>query len=687
MNPFLLLIFAPFFNSQDTLVPIAGAADSAKVLQHVVVRAYESNRRLIDVAAPISVIQPRDLNRYGDVHVVHALNVAPGVRMEERSPGSYRLNIRGSSLRSPFGVRNVKVYMNGVPFTDPGGNSYLNQFDFYNIGSAEVLKGPAASVYGAGTGGVLLLNSDGVNQKAPISLTYTGGSYNTHHVRLSGSLGEGQGQHRVQFTHLESDGYREHTRMRRDAVAWQSTLRETQRNEINTYFFYGDMFYQTPGALTREEFIANPRAARPAGGANPSAAQAQASFRAHTFYAALSSKTKLGNAWQNQTSLYGAYSQNRNPNFRNFSRTSEPHTGARTVFQFEKNHWHVVTGAEVQKGFISQRVYENKGGEPGQLKTDDEIGNTTGFVFFQASLDWKKWNFTTGLSLNDSKVDFRRFNYPQNVHYERQFRYELAPRLAVLYKINASTAFYANVAKGFSAPTTSELLPSTDEFNTTLRPENGMNYEAGFRAARGRWLFIDVNAFYFRMSDAIIQLRDATGGDYFRNAGSANQAGLETYVSAKILDNPSSPVSLLNVYASNTLFHFKYGTYKRGDNNFSNNTMPGVAALTLAGGADVETLNGWTAHFTWFHSGRIALNDANTAWAKPYHLLGLRAGKGLWSRPGFSVSVHGGVENVLNETYSLGNDVNAFGGRYYNAAPARNFYAGIAVQFGRQQNE
>ena len=123
----------------------------------VIVRAYEQNRRLLEVPVSIGVLQQNDLNRYNNVSILPALNTIAGVRMEERSPGSYRLNIRGSSLRSPFGVRNVKIYYNGIPITDPGGNTYLNQFGFYNFQSIEVVKGPGSSLYGAGTGGVMPL--------------------------------------------------------------------------------------------------------------------------------------------------------------------------------------------------------------------------------------------------------------------------------------------------------------------------------------------------------------------------------------------------------------------------------------------------------------------------------------------------------------------------------------------------
>ena len=97
--------------------------DSASTLQTVIVKAYEQNRQLQEVSAAINVINTAQLERYNNTSLLPALNATPGVHMEERSPGSYRLNIRGSTLRSPFGVRNVKVYWNGIPFTDPGGNT------------------------------------------------------------------------------------------------------------------------------------------------------------------------------------------------------------------------------------------------------------------------------------------------------------------------------------------------------------------------------------------------------------------------------------------------------------------------------------------------------------------------------------------------------------------------------------
>ena len=140
----LLLFISCFLFAQQ-------ADDSLQTLEEVTVRAFEQNRKLMQVPAAIISINKNQLNRNLNTNLLPAINSNPGIKMEERSPGSYRMNIRGSSLRSPFGVRNVKTYYNDIPYTDPGGNTYLNQLGFYNIQSLEVIKGPGSSLYGAGT--------------------------------------------------------------------------------------------------------------------------------------------------------------------------------------------------------------------------------------------------------------------------------------------------------------------------------------------------------------------------------------------------------------------------------------------------------------------------------------------------------------------------------------------------------
>ena len=138
---------------------VATESDSIILLNEVIVSGFASRRPISEVPASIAYLDSRALERFNNTNLLPAVNLVPGVRMEERSPGSYRFSIRGSLLRSPFGVRNVKMYWNGLPITDGGGNTYFNLTDFSSIGSIEIIKGPGSSLYGAGTGGVVLLSS------------------------------------------------------------------------------------------------------------------------------------------------------------------------------------------------------------------------------------------------------------------------------------------------------------------------------------------------------------------------------------------------------------------------------------------------------------------------------------------------------------------------------------------------
>jgi iron complex outermembrane receptor protein len=687
MKKIFLLLFPISFSAgaQTTFQP-----DSTQTLENIIVNAYENNRKLIDVPAPVSLVTARDLNRYNNTGIIESMNAKPGVRMDERSPGSYRLSIRGSSLRSPFGVRNVKVYYDGIPYTDPGGNTFLNQLGFYNFQSIEVIKGPAGSLYGAGTGGVLLIKNNSKEFHPGASVFYNTGSFNLNNLNVNLRFGKEEAHNTINYQHQTSDGYRDHTALRRDVFSWDAVMKKSEKTSIQSHFLYGDMYYQTPGALTKSEYDANAKSARPHAGMSPSADEAKAAFYLKTFLAGISLDQTISTNWKNSTSIYGAYSQNRNPNFRNYSRTSEPHFGGRTVFNYTKDLDKILltlnAGAEYQQSFNTLRVYNNNAGEVGSLQTDDEIYNQQGFVFLQANADFPHgWSLTAGASVNESNLDFKRFSTTPAESEKRNFKNEIAPRFAILKKINNTFSVYGSVARGFSAPTTAEVLPSTDIFNTTLQAESGVNYEAGTKGnfLRNK-LYVDINAFFYRLKNAIVQKRDASGGDYFDNAGSANQNGLESYVSYEVINNARQFFNYGFAYISHTWNNFHYDDYKQTDNDYSGNKLPGVAAQTVAAGFDINTKIGLYANTTFFYSGRIALNDANSAYADPYNLLGLKVGYKTFLSKEIQLELFTGAQNIFDEKYSLGNDINAFGGRYYNVAPGRNFYAGIALQFNKK---
>ena len=224
-----------------------------------------------------------------------------------------------------------------------------------------------------------------------------------------------------------------------------------------------------------------------------------------------------------------------------------------------------------------------------------------------------------------------------------------------------------------------EVLPSTSVISTELNAEHGINYEAGLKSSwLQRRLYTEVNVFDYRLKNAIVQRRDASNGDYFVNAGSTKQRGIESQVSYLLLQR-NSFINTARIWVSYTWNNFTYTDFKQLTNDYSGKKLPSVAKNTVASGLDISTRPGIYINLTYYYSDPIPLNDANSEFASSYNLLGSRIGwrKELKKKTRFELFA--GIDNAFDVTYSLGNDINAAGGRYYNAAPGRNYYGGISL--------
>jgi iron complex outermembrane receptor protein len=243
-----------------------------------------------------------------------------------------------------------------------------------------------------------------------------------------------------------------------------------------------------------------------------------------------------------------------------------------------------------------------------------------------------------------------------------------------------SLSIYSSVSKGFSPPTTAELLPTGSAINLGLNAEEGVNYDAGLRGTIFKNLYIDINAFAFSLKNTIVQRRDAGGGELFINAGKTNQRGVETYIGHPLFAS-ASVINRGNFWFSHTYHRFEYKDFKQLNLNFSGNRLPGVAPHTISSGIDILFINGFLGTLNYYYSDKLPLSDANNVYANDYHLIGVRIGYQKSFNDKWRIKIVTGAENLLDEKYSLGNDINGFGGRYYNAAPGRNYYASLSFQY------
>ncbi|GAC1707320.1 MAG: TonB-dependent receptor family protein [Flavisolibacter sp.] len=689
MKRFLLSIILSIyiFTLSAQIRPASDKIDSSGnlILREVIVKAYEQNRSLSEVNGSVSLLSQFQLNRFSNLSILPALNTIPGVRMEERSPSSYRLNIRGSSLRSPFGVRNVKIYFNEIPLTDPGGNTNLNELGYYNIKSIEIIKGTAGSLYGAGIGGSLLINSMPANWRPGVSINYITGSFATNSLNGNIQWGTDKNKNTISYTHQTSNGYRTQTQMRRDIVSWETMLKANDKQTIHAYMLYSDLYYQTPGGLNQREYDTDPTSARPPVGSLPGAVQSHASIYLKTFLTGISNEYHFNNCWKNTTAVYGAFTDVKSPGIRIYGTKKEPHFGGRSNFEFKKllqtTELQLNFGAEAQKGFFNASDYKNKQGARDSLQTNDNINNWQYMIFGQIDLKFPKgWIITAGASFNKSSVEFTRLSTTPEVVQKRDFENKIAPRISLLKKITVNTSVYASAARGFSPPTTSELLKSSGVIGSSLQPEDGIDYEIGIRGdLLNNRLHFDINAFFSQLKNTIVQRIDTNNVYYYVNAGSTKQNGIETFLSYQIANRPSGVINNAQIWSSITFHDFHYNNFKQLSADYSGNMLPGVPPKVIVGGLDIATSLGIYTNITYTYTDRISLNDASTAFANSYNLLAGRIGYRKIFKNRLKIDFFGGIDNIFNTKYSLGDDINASAGRYFNAAPGTTYFVGLAL--------
>ena len=686
----LLLLLAPLgARAQAPAAP----ADTVR-LADVPVTGYGQRLPLRRTAAAIGVLDAQAIDRFNPAALTQAVNTLPGVRLEERATASYRLSIRGSTLRSPYGVRNVKTYYNGIPFTDAGGSTPLNLLDPAIIGRLEVVKGPGSSVYGAGTGGVALFETPAVAANAArTSAGATAGSYGLLRYGATAEAAGPASAVRAQYAHQQLDGYRQQSALRRDVLALDARTAAGEKATLAAHFLYTDIDYQLPGGLTRAQYAADPRQARPGTAAAPGTVAQQAFYASRTALLGLTHTYQFVDALGLESTLYGSGTAIRTPYLVDYERNTGLGLGGRAALRYRTalagRALRLQGGGEYQLGFVDGRSYDNKGGTPGALRYDDEITTTTGFAFAQAD-----YELPAGLLLTVA-ASYNRLHYniervsdalakPSAYRFARDFRPVLSPRVALLREFGPGASAYASVSAGFSPPTVDEIRPSDGSLNADLQAERGVSYEVGARGSCfANRLRYEVAVFDFELRQTITSSTTAQGIVVFNNAGATHQRGLEAGLSGWLWQAGAPAAGAptgLRAWASFAYNDFRFGNaYVGAGGDASGNRLTGTAPRTLSAGLDFSERTGFYLSPNLSHQASIFLNDANTDAAAGYWVFGARGG---WRRTlagHLALNLFAGLDNAQDRRYSLGNDLNAFGGRYFQPAPGRSYYGGAQV--------
>ena len=659
--------------------------DTIKKLDEVKVKGYHNPQPLLRAIGSVSILDSIQFKNQPSSSLIGLVNTAPGVRMEERSPGSYRLSLRGSLLRSPFGIRNVKIYIDDFPLTDAGGNTYLNLLDVAALGRLEIYKGPEASNFGANTGGAVLINSN-LELKNSLKLSTTAGSYGLFHQTASFNQFNGNYNVNVAAGYQQSDGYRENSALKRRYIQTSQNWDYSLRGKIKAFIFYSDLDYQTPGGLTAAQMLANPKSARPATPTLPGAITQKAAIYNKTFFAGLSNSYSFTKSLKHVIAFYSSNTDFKNPFITNYENRDEHTMGFRTFLEFEtiKNNikYNVQGGLESATTRSEIANYGNLQGVASNLTASDNLKANQHFGFLKLNLDVKhKLLIELGSSLNFFNYNYQSYFPIAVAEKNRNFKARLMPKLAASYLIDSNLTFRVALSKGYSPPTLAEVRSSDNVINNNLQAEAGWNYESGLRfQSKNKRFYADGTLFYFNLKDAIVRRLNTNDVEYFINAGGTKQLGTELQTSYWLIkSNLHQLLRGLLIRNSFTYSHFRFDDFNNAGTDYSGNSLTGVPKHTVISSLEFNFPKGIFLFVQHNYTSAIPLNDANTVYANKYHLADLKTGIRDLKIGKTALDVSFGINNLLNQDYSLGNDLNAANNRYFNPAMIRNYYVSIGI--------
>lgn len=659
--------------------------DSVKKLNDVVVKGYYNSQPILRSVSSVSLIDSNSLKNQQTSSFVSTFNAVPGVRMEERSPGSYRVSLRGSLLRSPFGIRNIKIYIDDFPLTDAGGNTYLNALDVSAVGSMEIYKGPEASIFGANTGGAILINPPGLDQNK-IDASVIAGSYGLFHQtaniqhqfkNYSFSISEG---------YQKSDGYRQNSAMDRKYFQTMHQWSYSPSGSLKAFAFYSDLSYKTPGGLTAAQLEQDPKLARPATPTIPGAITQQAAIYNKTIFGGLSNTYQFSPNFKHVIALFTSYTDFKNPFITNYENRYESTLGLRTFLQFDqiKNDFKFSAQAGVESSRTKSQIknFNNNAGIEGTMQAYDYLNAHQDFAFVRLNFDISgKFLIELASSLNFFNYKYESFFPIAIAEKQRKFSAQFMPKVAFSYLLHSTLSLRASASKGYSPPTIAEVRSSDNNINNNLQAELGWNYEIGLRyKSENNRFYANGSVFQYQLKDAIVRRLNTNDAEYFINAGGTKQLGIELETAIWIIKNSPSILTGLQLRSNYTYSHFRFNDFVSGTSNFSGNKLTGVPDHIVVNSLELQFQKGFYLFGQHNHTSALPLNDANTVMAKKYDLIELKAGIRNLRLMKTHLDVFAGVNNLLDEQYSLGNDLNAANGRYFNPATGINFYTGLAIK-------
>ncbi|EOH8810771.1 TonB-dependent receptor PqqU [Klebsiella pneumoniae] len=680
------------------LLPLIAAAQAADE-QTMVVTAAPTTVSELDTPAAVSVVNGDEMRQAAPrVNLSESLGAVPGLQVQNRQnyAQDLQLSIRGFGSRSTYGVRGLRIYVDGIPATMPDGQGQTSNIDIGSVDTIEVLRGPFSALYGNSSGGVINVTSQTGTQPPTVEASSYYGSFGTWHygMKATGAVGDGSHAGDVDYTvstnRFTTHGYRDHSGARKNLANARLGVRINDVSKLTLLLNSVDIKANDAGGLTADEWRDNPRQS-PRGdqyNTRKNTRQTQAGLRYERQLSAQDDLSVMMYAGERETTQFQSIP--RAPQLK------PSHAGG--VIDLTRHYQGIDTrlthrgellvpvtltaGLDYENMSERRKGYENfvmvngapQYGEQGALRRNERnlMWNVDPYLQTQ-------WQLTDKLSL-DAGVRYSSVWFDSNDYYNTPGNgddsgdasyHKWLPAGSLKYALTDAWNVYLSAGRGFETPTINELSYRSDNqsgLNFGLKPSTNDTVEIGSKTRIGNGLF--TAALFQTNTDNEIVVDSSSGGrTSYKNAGKTRRQGMELGLDQQFGES-------WRLKAAWTWLDATYRTNVCDDASCNGNRIPGIARNMGYASFGYQPEQGWYAGSDIRYMSDIMANDENTAKAPSWTVVGLTTGY-KWSYGRMDMDLFGRIDNLFDREYVGSVIVNESNGRYYEPAPGRNYGIGL----------
>ena len=624
---------------------------------------------LINESNPALSVSEISYNEYQiqPVNFQDAIDFSAGlwITNSENQAQDNRMAIRGFGARSAFGIRGLKIILDGIPLTTPDGQSQVDNIPFELIENIEIMKSLSSTRYGNASGGVVSINTfSNLTDKYILEADY--GSYGYKNIKGTYSTNIQKSSTILNISQVESDGYRDHSSHLNKSLFFKHARKFQNMNLKFNLLYFDSPYAFDPGGLNIESVEENRSQARDRNvlyNSQESVKQIQTGL-------VLGWDTKLGevnsNVYYSDRDFVGLLPFT----YGGYVELDRDFSGAEISIKEKSQNLEWMLGTSIQDQKDDRKRFENNEGEKGTITLDQIESFRSYGAFALVSYNKENYSIQSGVrfDLNEISLDDNAGIDQQYVEYFKSLK-AFSPNVGFIYNLNKNDEVYINYGKSYETPSLSELSanPNGVGFNVDLNPMNSSGFDLGFRN-KSQNLSYNITAFYIKTKDEIVryELEGFEGMNFYRNLGTSKRIGTEMEVSYNLGNS-----GVLNASYTQAKYEFKNQEVS-GDlagipkSNFALNWLYGYKDFDLK--LDLKYVNSLYA-------------DNNNEVKVPSYLLSNIALKNKFNFKEFFLEVGLYIRNLLDEKYYDNIRTNAFGNRFYEPASLRSFIFSIKTTF------